>query len=34
MAVQAPSRLRVIRHESERDRWELVFGNPDPRLHP
>jgi AraC-like DNA-binding protein len=34
MAVLAPSRLRVIRHESERDRWELVFGNPDPRLHP
>jgi AraC-like DNA-binding protein len=34
MAVQAPSRLRVIRHESEHDRWQLVFGDPDPRLHP
>jgi AraC-like DNA-binding protein len=34
MAVQAPSRLRVIRHESEADRWEFVFGDPDPRLHP
>jgi AraC-like DNA-binding protein len=34
MAVRAPSQLRVIRHESERDRWELVFGDPDPRLRP
>ena len=23
---------RVVRHESERDRWEMVFGAPDPRL--
>ena len=34
MPLQAPSRLRVIRHESEQDRWELVFGDPDPRLRP
>jgi AraC-like DNA-binding protein len=34
MAVQAPSRLRVIRHESDHDRWEQVFGDPDPRLQP
>lgn len=34
MAVEAPSRLRVIRHSSEQDRWELVFGAPDPRLRP
>jgi AraC-like DNA-binding protein len=31
MTVQAhPS--RVVRHESERDRWEMVHGAPDPRL--
>jgi AraC-like DNA-binding protein len=31
MTVQAqPS--RVFRHESERDRWEMVHGAPDPRL--
>ena len=23
---------RVVRHESERDRWEMVHGAPDPRL--
>ena len=23
---------RVVRHESEADRWEMVFGGPDPRL--
>lgn len=23
---------RIVRHESERDRWELVHGAPDPRL--
>src|SRR5687767_7241694 len=34
MAVQAPTRLRVVRHSTERDRWELVFGGPDPRLRP
>jgi AraC-like DNA-binding protein len=34
MAVKAPSGLRVIRHESEHDRWKQVFGNPDPRLQP
>jgi AraC-like DNA-binding protein len=34
MAVEAPSRLRVIRHQSEHDRWEQVFGDPDPRLQP
>jgi AraC-like DNA-binding protein len=34
MAVQAPARLRVISHESEHDRWQLVFGDPDPRLRP
>jgi AraC-like DNA-binding protein len=34
MAVQAPSRLRVIRHESDADRWERVLGDPDPRLRP
>jgi AraC-like DNA-binding protein len=34
MAVQAPSGLRVIRHETEQDRWQLVFGDPDPRLRP
>ncbi|MBD0283090.1 MAG: AraC family transcriptional regulator [Thermoleophilaceae bacterium] len=32
MAVEVAPSLRVIRHESEHDRWELVFGNPDPRL--
>jgi AraC-like DNA-binding protein len=34
MAVEAPTRLRVIRHSSEQDRWEMVFGAPDPRLQP
>jgi AraC-like DNA-binding protein len=34
MAVAAPTPLRVVRHESEHDRWEMVFGNPDPRLRP
>lgn len=34
MAVEAPTRLRVVRHASEHDRWELVFGSPDPRLRP
>ena len=24
---------RVVRHESERDRWEMVYAAPDPRLH-
>jgi AraC-like DNA-binding protein len=33
MVVEAPTRLRVVRHSSEGDRWELVFGAPDPRLH-
>jgi AraC-like DNA-binding protein len=32
MAVEVPTRLRVVRHISERDRWEMVFGVPDPRL--
>jgi AraC-like DNA-binding protein len=31
VTVQAPPR-RVFRHESERDRWEMVHGMPDPRL--
>src|SRR5215216_2600148 len=34
VAVEAPTPLRVVRHSSECDRWELVFGAPDPRLHP
>ena len=34
MVVDSPSRLRVIRHESEHDRWDFVFGDPDPRLRP
>jgi AraC-like DNA-binding protein len=34
MAVEAPTRLRVVRHRSEQDRWEMVFGAPDPRLRP
>jgi AraC-like DNA-binding protein len=34
MAVEAPTRLQVIRHVSEHDRWELVLGSPDPRLRP
>jgi AraC-like DNA-binding protein len=34
MAVAAPTALRVVRHESEQDRWEMVFGSPDPRLRP
>jgi AraC-like DNA-binding protein len=34
MAVAAATPLRVVRHESERDRWEMVFGSPDPRLRP
>lgn len=34
MAVESPTKLRVIRHESEHDRWEIVLGNPDPRLLP
>jgi AraC-like DNA-binding protein len=34
MAVEVPTRLRVVRHASEQDRWELVFGAPDPRLRP
>ncbi len=31
MAVRTPS-LRVLRHESEHDRWELVIGEPHPGL--
>ena len=23
---------RVVRHQSERDRWEMIHGAPDPRL--
>jgi AraC-like DNA-binding protein len=34
MAVEAPTRVRVVRHSSKRDRWELAFGRPDPRLCP
>jgi AraC-like DNA-binding protein len=34
MTVAASSPLRVVRHESEHDRWEMVFGAPDPRLRP
>jgi AraC-like DNA-binding protein len=34
MAVEAPTRLRVVRHSSEHDRWEMVFGSPDRRLRP
>jgi AraC-like DNA-binding protein len=34
MAVEAPTRLRVVRHASLHDRWEFVFGSPDPRLRP
>jgi AraC-like DNA-binding protein len=34
MTVAAPTPLRVVRHESESDRWEMVFGAPDPRLRP
>src|SRR5918994_4873007 len=34
MAVEAPTPLRVVRHESEQDRWEFVFGEPDPSLRP
>jgi AraC-like DNA-binding protein len=34
MAVEAPTRVRVVRHVSEHDRWEMVFGAPDPRLRP
>jgi AraC-like DNA-binding protein len=33
-AVAAPQHLRVVRHEDEHDRWEFVFGDPDPRLRP
>ena len=31
MAVLTSS-LRVVRHETDADRWEMVFGEPDPRL--
>jgi AraC-like DNA-binding protein len=31
VTVRAPLR-RAFRHESERDRWEMVHGAPDPRL--
>jgi len=34
MAIEAPIRLRVVRHASEQDRWEMVFGSPGPRLRP
>ena len=35
MAVSRPQhQLRVVRHESEHDRWEMVFGRPDPSLRP
>jgi hypothetical protein len=34
MAVEAPTPLRVVRHASEHDRWELVFGAADPTLRP
>jgi AraC-like DNA-binding protein len=34
MAVDAATPVRVVRHSSEQDRWELVFGAPDPRLRP
>jgi AraC-like DNA-binding protein len=34
MAVEVPTRLRVVRHRSEHDRWEFVFGAPHPRLRP
>lgn len=34
MAVESPTRLRAVRHASQHDRWELVFGTPDPRLRP
>ncbi len=34
MAVEAPTKLRVVRHQSEHDRWEMVFGDPDPSLRP
>jgi AraC-like DNA-binding protein len=34
MPVEAPTRVRVISHSSEEDRWELAFGAPDPRLRP
>jgi hypothetical protein len=31
-AVEGPTRLRVVRHSSAHDRWELVFGTPHARL--
>jgi AraC-like DNA-binding protein len=34
MALDAPTRLRVVRHSSEQDHWEMAFGRPDPRLRP
>lgn len=34
MTVEAPTRLRVVRHVSEQDRWEMVYGEPNPRLRP
>jgi hypothetical protein len=34
MAVDAPTRRRVVRHSSAHDAWELVFGAPHPGLRP
>jgi AraC-like DNA-binding protein len=34
MALEAATRLRVVRHSSHQDRWEMVFGAPHPRLRP
>jgi AraC-like DNA-binding protein len=34
MALEATTRLRVVRHSSHQDRWEMVFGAPHPRLRP
>jgi AraC-like DNA-binding protein len=34
MAIDAATPVRVVRHISQQDRWELVFGTPDPRLRP
>ena len=34
MALEAPTRLRVVQHSSGQDSWEMVFGSPDPRLRP
>jgi hypothetical protein len=34
MAAEAQRRLRIVRHFSEQNRWELIFAGPDPRLRP